>query len=275
VKGLSAGAVLIAGAAMIVLFAIGAIVLGRWERSQDIDENRAGIARVRSEVGPKLVSRRLTGVVSDLGLACAQYRLQRSLGISLCWNGSGQLVEAARFDGDRTERWSLADRPSAATIRTPVRFLSALTRYATAKPKALALAAALRGNLRPCLRVSKLVLRRSVQGRFIIAAARRVVSRCSHAQAFIAAATKQAPQARQWLGNLPGRFRRLTASLVYAAGRLSWRLQHPHVVSESKRSALARYRKRRRIAIVRGAVLRAELKEAIAHQIERLHALER
>ena len=260
---------LVAGAALLVLFAGGAIALGHWERSRYIDENRSGIARTRVDAGRDLVSRRLTGVVSDVGLACAQYRLRRSIGISLCWNGSGQLVEAARFDGDRTEKWSLADHQSAATIRAPARFVAALTRYAATKPSALALAAALRDNLRPCLRLTKQVLRRSAEGRLVLAAARRVVSGCSHAQAFIAAATKQAPGAREWLGRLPGRFRRLTASVVYAAQRLSFRLQHP-----LQKGALVRYRNRRKAAIAKGVVLRAELKQAIARQVKNLRALE-
>ena len=260
---------LVAGAALLVLFAGGAIALGHWERSRYIDENRSGIARTRVAAGRDLVSRRLTGVISDVGLACAQYRLRRSIGVSLCWNGSGQLVEAARFDGDRTEKWSLADHQSAATISAPARFVTALTSYAATKPSALALAAALRDNLNPCLRLTKQVLRRSAEGLLVLAAARRVVSACSHAQAFIAAATKQAPAAREWLGRLPGRFRRLTASVVYAAQRLSFRLQRPF-----QKGALVRYRNRRKAAIARGVVLRAELKQAIARPVKNLRALE-
>jgi hypothetical protein len=266
---------LVAGAVLLVLFAVGAIALGRWERSRAIDASRSGIAHARNEAGPDLVSRPLISVVPETGLVCTQYRLQPSLGISLCWSGSGQLVEAVRFDGNRTESWSLADHPSAATIRAPVRFLAALGRYVAIKPSALAVAAAIRDKVKPCLRLTKQVLRRSAEGRLILAATLRVRDRCSSAQAYISAVTKQAPAAKAWLGKLPRRFRRLTAAVVYAANRLSFGLQEPGAIPERKRSAVAVYRERRKSAIARGVVLRAALKQAIARQVENMRALER
>ena len=266
---------LFAGAAVILLFAVGAIALGRWERSHAIDANRSGIARARSEAGPDLLSGRLTSVVSADGLACTQYRLQPSLGISLCWDGSGHLVEAARFDGNRTKRWSLADHPSAATIHTPVGFLAALTPYLAVRPKALAVAAALRNNVKPCLQLTKQVLRHRAERLLVLAAARRVADSCSNAQALMTVATRQAPEATTWLGTLPRRFVRLTADVVYAAEGLSLRLRHAHALPKTKRSALAVYRERRKSAIARGVSLRRELKQAIVLQVESVHALER
>jgi hypothetical protein len=277
VKGLRAGARerLVAGAVLIVLFAVGAIALGRWERSHAIDANRSGIARARSEAGPDLFSARLASVVSTDGLACTQYRLQPSLGISLCWDGSGHLVEAVRFDGDRTERWSLADYPSAATIHTPVSFLAALTPYLAVRPKALAVAAALRNYVKPCLLLTKQVLRHRFRRGLVRAAARRVAANCSNAQGLITAATRQAPEATTWLGTLPERFGRLAADVAYAAERLSFRPRVRRVIPKRKRSALAVYRERRKSAIARGVSLRRELKRAIARQVEGVRALER
>jgi len=266
---------LFAGAAVILLFAVGAIALGRWERSHAIDANRSGIARARSEAGPDLLSGRLVSVISADGLACTQYRLQPSLGISLCWDGSGHLVEAARFDGNRTKRWSLAYSPSAATIHTPVGFLAALTPYLAVRPKALAVAAALRNNLTPCLQLTKQVLRHRAERLLVLVAARRVADSCSNAQALMTVATRQAPEATTWLGTLPRRFVRLTADVVYAAEGLSLRLRHAHALPKTKRSALAVYRERRKSAIARGVSLRRELKQAIVLQVESVHALER
>jgi hypothetical protein len=260
---------------VILLFAVGAIALGRWERSHAIDANRSGIALARSEAGPDLLSRRLTSVVSIDGLACTQYRLQPSLGISLCWDGSGYLVEAVRFDGNRTNRWSLADHPSAATIHTPVGFLAALTPYLAVRPKALAVAAALRNNLKPCLQLTKRVVRYRFRRLLAVAAARRVAASCSNAQVLITAATTQAPDATTWLGTLPRRFGRLCASVGYAAQRLSVRLQDRRAIPERKRSAMAVFRERRKSAIARGVTLRRELKQAIALQVKSMHALER
>jgi hypothetical protein len=276
VKGLRVGARerLVAGAVLLVLFAVGAIALGRWERSHAIDANRSGIARARSEAGPDLFSTRLASVVSTDGLACTQYRLQPSLGISLCWDGSGHLVEAARFDGDRTERWSLADHPSAATIHTPVGFLAALTPYLAVRPKALAVAAVLRNNVKPCLQLTKEVLRHRAERLLVLVAARRVAAGCSNAGGLMTAATRQAPEATAWLGELPRRFVRLTADVVYAAERLSFGFRHPHAIPK-QRSALAVYRERRESAIARGVSLRRELKQAIALQVKGVHALER
>ncbi len=265
---------LFAGAAVILLFAVGAIALGRWERSHAIDANRSGIARARSEAGPDLLSGRLVSVISADGLACTQYRLQPSLGISLCWDGSGHLVEAARFDGNRTKRWSLAYSPSAATIHTPVGFLAALTPYLAVRPKALAVAAALRNNLTPCLQLTKQVLRHRAERLLVLVAARRVADSCSNAQALMTVATRQAPEAKAWLGTLPRRFVRLAADVVYAAERLSLGFRHPHAIPK-QRSALAVYRERRKSAIARGVSLRRELKQAIVLQVESVHALER
>jgi hypothetical protein len=266
---------LLAGAAVILFFAFGAIVLGRWERSHAIDTNRSGIARARSEAGPDLLNGRLTSVVSIAGLTCTQYRLQPTVGISLCWDGSGRLVEAVRFDSDRTKRWSLAEHRSAATIHAPVGLLAALTPYVAVRPKALAVAAALRNNLKPCLQLTKQVLKYRFRRRLALGAARRVVDNCSNAQALISAATTQAPEAATWLGTLPLRFGRLAAAVVYAAQRLSFRLQHPRAIPKPKRSALAVYRERRKSAIARGVPLRRELKQAIARQVESVRALER
>jgi hypothetical protein len=69
----------VAGAVLIVLFAVGAIALGRWKRSRAFDASRSGIARARSEAGADLVSSRLTGVVSNAGLASivAQWHVMR------------------------------------------------------------------------------------------------------------------------------------------------------------------------------------------------------
>jgi hypothetical protein len=180
-----------------------------------------------------------------------------------------------RFDDNRTERWSLADHPSAATIHTPVGFLAALTPYLAVRPKALAVAAAVRNNVKSCLQLSKQALRHRFRRRLVLAAARRVADNCSNAQVLITLATRQAPEATTWLGDLPERFRRLAAAVGYAAERLSLRLRDRHVIPERKRSALAVYRERRTAAIARGVSLRRELKQAIARQVEGVHALER
>jgi hypothetical protein len=129
--------------------------------------------------------------------------------------------------------------------------------------------------VKPCLLLTKQVLRHRFRRGLVRAAATSVAVNCSNAQASITAATRQVPEATTWLGTLPGRFGRLAGDVAYAAERLSFHLRRRHVILERKRAALAVYRERRKSAIARGVSLRRELKQAIARQVEGVRALER
>ena len=104
-------------AAVAILVLTGLVVLGRWERRREIDEQLRGMAAIQALVG-RLDSPTLSGYRVLPGFDCLVYRRgSNPFALELCVDRAGRLVEA--IDRRRPERriYSLRFEPDASRIR--------------------------------------------------------------------------------------------------------------------------------------------------------------
>jgi hypothetical protein len=104
-----------------VLFAVGALVavalVGRWEKERWVDAQQRGMERVLHLVGP-LDQRSLVGFRALPQFDCLVYRRGTELlGLELCVDGTGHLIEAIDRRGGARRYYDLESDPGAASIR--------------------------------------------------------------------------------------------------------------------------------------------------------------
>jgi hypothetical protein len=93
------------------------VLVGRWERRRWIDEQLDGMRKVQALVGP-LDQPKLYGYRVTPQLDCLVYKHEGiTLGLELCVDKSGLLIEAIDRTGPTWRYYSLRAEPSAAVIR--------------------------------------------------------------------------------------------------------------------------------------------------------------
>ena len=104
-------------ALVVVAVLVGVVVLGRWERSRNADEQVRGMERVLALVGP-LDQPALSGYRVQPNFDCLVYRRGANpFALELCFDRSGRLIEAIDRRRDDREIYSLRSDPSASTAR--------------------------------------------------------------------------------------------------------------------------------------------------------------
>ncbi len=103
----------------VVAVAVGLVVLGRWERSNWVDEQLRGMQRTRALVGP-LDQSELSGYRVEPGFQCLVYRRGfNPYALELCVEPTGRLVETIDRRTSTRDIASLRADPEAATIQLP------------------------------------------------------------------------------------------------------------------------------------------------------------
>ena len=96
--------------------AVALVGVGRWERERENRRENAGLAAVFAAVGP-LKDARPTGWRIGPPSCVAFSTPQNALGLQLCFDAQGRLVESVDRRGAQPVYSSLVDDPSAAKIR--------------------------------------------------------------------------------------------------------------------------------------------------------------
>jgi hypothetical protein len=104
-------------AAAVLALAAALLVVGRWERRQQVDGQIRGLERIAAAVGP-LDQASLTGYRVEAAFDCLVYRRGRNpYALELCFDRAGRLVEAIDRRTARPHYYSLRAEPSASTVR--------------------------------------------------------------------------------------------------------------------------------------------------------------
>jgi hypothetical protein len=102
-------------AAVAVLVAL--VLVGRWERSRQIDRQLRGFREVQALIGP-LDSPSLAGFRVLPGFDCLTYRRGGNpLALEICVDQQGRVVETADRRRPHRRFWTLTDDPTASTDR--------------------------------------------------------------------------------------------------------------------------------------------------------------
>ena len=109
--------VIVTAVATVVLAGL-LVAVGRWERERAVRRENAGLAAVFAAVGP-LRTARPTGWRIGPPSCVAFSTPQNALGLQLCFDAQGRLVESVDRRGAQPVYSSLVDEPSAAKIRVP------------------------------------------------------------------------------------------------------------------------------------------------------------
>jgi hypothetical protein len=114
----------------VALLAVAIILVGRWEQQRSAQQQMAEMRKVLAAVGP--LDRAVpTGVRID-NPSCLAYSVpQNRLGLQLCFDNSGRLVETVDRRPAQPVYASLAYDPSLSTIRLSPKFVRGLFTYAT------------------------------------------------------------------------------------------------------------------------------------------------
>ncbi len=122
-------------AAVAAVLVVALAPLGRWERGRADDEQLAGIARLRAEVGYSLDSPTLAAYRLTRRLDCLLYeRGGNPYALELCFDRDGRLIEALDRRRGEARVWSLRQDPTRATLRADVAELFRILRRAGAIP---------------------------------------------------------------------------------------------------------------------------------------------
>ncbi len=105
------------GAVVVLVAALVAVAVGRWERTRHADRENDGIERVYAAVG-ELDGPTLAGFRFLEEFQCLIYRRDgRTFGLELCVDWDGRVVEGIDRRGGEVEIWSLREDPADARVR--------------------------------------------------------------------------------------------------------------------------------------------------------------
>lgn len=109
---------LVAVLLLLLVAAVAAIPIGRWEGQRATAKQLRGIERVQAAVGPDILGTKLSGVAQVGALECLLYRADDYVyGLELCVDSAGRLVRAVDATGSAdAHSWDVSADPSTASV---------------------------------------------------------------------------------------------------------------------------------------------------------------